>query len=120
MPVFVLLFLLFFSRAEVPALRPEIPAPGSSGHCLGISGLIFHLSFSAKSFRRFSLEGFRNFALEVSPGNFRGAGISGPWSRISGLGKIWLSLLRFSLGWGSGTLHRRFAPEISGAPEVPV
>ena len=53
MPVFVLLFLLFFSGAEVPA------------H--GSSGPFFHLSFLAKSFRRFSLEGFRNFALSGGP-----------------------------------------------------
>ena len=31
MPIFVLQFLLFFCGAEVPARRPEIPAPGSSG-----------------------------------------------------------------------------------------
>ena len=48
MPVFVLLFLQLFSWAEVPA------------H-------IFHLRFLAKSFLRFSLEGFWNFAPEVSP-----------------------------------------------------
>ena len=116
MLVFVLQFLLFFCGAEIPARRPEIPAPGSYGRCPGISGPIFHLSFLAKYFRRFLSGGVPDFC----PGNFRGAGISGPWSGISGLGKIWLSLLHFSLGWGSGTLHRRFAPEISGAPEVPV
>ena len=32
----------------------------------GSSGPIFHPKFLAKSFRRFSLEGFRNFAPEVS------------------------------------------------------
>ena len=72
MPVFVLLFLQFFSGAEVPARRPEIPTPGSSGRCPGISGPIFHLIFSAKSFRRFSLEGFRKFAPEVSSEIFGG------------------------------------------------
>ena len=41
-------FLQFFSGAEVPA------------H-------IFHPRFLAKYFSRFSLEGFRNFAPEVSP-----------------------------------------------------
>ena len=59
MPVFVLQFLPIFRGAEVPGFRPEIPAPGSSGP-------FFHLSFLAKSFRRFSREGFRNFAPEVS------------------------------------------------------
>ena len=66
MPVFVLQFLLFFCGAEVPARRTEIPAPGSSGRCPGISGLFFHPRFLAKSFSHFSLEGFRKFAPEVS------------------------------------------------------
>ena len=66
MPVFVLQFLLFFCGPEIPAWRLEIPAPGSSGRCPGSSGPYFHLSFSAKSFRLFSLEGFQKFAPEVS------------------------------------------------------
>ena len=72
MPVFVLQFLLFFCGLEILARRAEIPAPGSSGRCPGISGPIFDLSFSAKSFRRFSLEGFRKFAPEVSSEIFGG------------------------------------------------
>ena len=55
-----------FQWAEIPALWPEIPAPGSSGPSTGISGPYFHLSFLAKSFWLFSLEGVRNFAPEVS------------------------------------------------------
>ena len=66
MHVFVLQFLPVFRGAEVPGFRPEIPAPGSSGPSTGSSGPYFHLSFLAKSFRRFSLEGFRNFAPKVS------------------------------------------------------
>ena len=55
MPVFVLHFLQFFVGG------------GSSGRCPGSSGPVFPLRFSAKSFLRFSLEGFRKFAPKVSP-----------------------------------------------------
>ena len=55
-----------FSGAEIPALWPEIPAPGSSVRCTGSSGPVFPLRFLAKSFLCFSLEGFRKFAPEVS------------------------------------------------------
>ena len=60
MPAFVLQFLLFFSGAEVPA-RPEVPAGAPE-----YPALFFHPRIMAKSFSCFSLEGFRNFALEVS------------------------------------------------------
>ena len=65
-----------FCGAEVPARSPEIPALGSSGRCPGISGPIFHPRIFSKSFRRFSLEGFRNFAPEVSPEISEGPEIS--------------------------------------------
>ena len=118
MPVFVLRFLQFsVGRKFRPCgqkFRPreEIPAPGSSGPSTGISGPFFHLSFLAKSFWLFSLEGVRNFrslvrnirpkenlaksfsrfisrvgvrnfAPEVCSGNFRGTGNSGVSPGIS-------------------------------------
>ena len=55
-----------FRPPEVPAVAPEVPA------------LFFHLSSLDKSFWCFSLEGVRIFAPEVSSGNFRTTGSSGP------------------------------------------
>ena len=94
-----------FSGAEVPALRPQIPPREVPAQAPEVSAHIF----------------FRGFLLSLFDVSlWRGSGNSGPQYGISGPGKIWLNLLSFSLGWGSGTFpesllrkfpgHRKFRP----------